>query len=149
MKKTLITIIAACALAFPILGRGEEEKPIDYKKLKSPVKYTNASISKGRVMYRRLCVECHGPDGKAQIDIVADATDLTNPKLWLSGTTEGEIYRSIRNGAGVSMPPYQDQIKEEEDFWHLVNYVRSLWPEDVRPKLVEEKKDKDEPDETP
>ena len=111
----------------------------DAKKLKSPVPYTKSSIARGRVLYTHDCTGCHGNDGKAQVDVIADATDLTDPKLWKSGTTEGEILRSIRDGAGMSMPPFKSQIREEKDLWHLVNFIYSLWPESQRPKLQEGK----------
>jgi mono/diheme cytochrome c family protein len=35
------------------------------------------------------------------------------------------------------MPPYKGKL-EDEQIWHIVNFVRSLWPEAKRPKLVEE-----------
>ena len=113
----------------------------DAKKLKSPVPYTKKSIAQGRNVFARNCTGCHGADGKATVDVVADATDLTSPKLWKNGTTEGEIFRSIREGQGASMPTFKNQLKEE-DIWHLVNYIRSLWPESVRPPLQEEDKSK-------
>ncbi|MFN7928317.1 MAG: c-type cytochrome [Blastocatellia bacterium] len=111
----------------------------DAQKLKSPLPFTKASITRGRILFLNDCTGCHGNDGKAQVDVIADATDLTEPKLWRSGTSEGEIFRSIRDGAGISMPPYKNQIQKTEDLWHLVNFIRSLWPEAHRPKLQEEK----------
>jgi mono/diheme cytochrome c family protein len=114
------------------------ETKIDYKTLTSPVANTEISIKRGRSIYMRYCTACHGADGKAQIDVVADATNLTDPKRYLSGSTEGEIFRSIKEGAGVSMPPFAKQIKREDDMWHMVNFIRSLWPADVRPELEEE-----------
>jgi mono/diheme cytochrome c family protein len=104
------------------------------RKLKSPVPFSKASIARGKTLYTRNCTECHGADGKSQIDVIADATDLTNPKAWKSGTSEGEIFRSIRDGAGEAMPPFAGKVSKEEDLWHMVNYVRSLWPESARPK---------------
>jgi len=140
-----VSFSVVMALFFlPAKGFGQEdadEAPaaeIDYKKLKSPVAYTKKSIARGKLLYVRLCTECHGPDGKALLDVVADATDLTTPEYWLSGSTEGEVFRSIRNGAGDTMPPFSFHIKKEEEFWHLVNFVRSLWPESRRPKLQKE-----------
>ena len=118
-------------------------KTADFKTLKSPVAYTKKSIGRGKVLYVRMCTECHGPDGKAEMDVIADATDLTAPKLWYSGTTEGEVFRSIRNGAGETMPPFSFHIKRDEDIWHLVNYTRSLWPESKRPQLQEETEKKE------
>lgn len=117
---------------------GSESLSLEHaKKLKSPVPFTKESIARGRTLFARNCTECHGPDGKALIDLIANATDLTAPELWKNGTSEGEIFRSIREGAGLSMPPYKFQIRKEEDMWHLVNFVRSLWPESMRPKLKE------------
>ncbi|MEW6210846.1 MAG: c-type cytochrome [Acidobacteriota bacterium] len=107
------------------------------RQLKNPVPFTRASIARGRTLFLHDCASCHGTDGKSQIDVIADATDLTEPKVWKSGASEGEIFRSIRDGAGVSMPPFKNQIRKEEDIWHLVNFIRSLWPEPLRPKLQE------------
>jgi mono/diheme cytochrome c family protein len=107
------------------------------KKLKSPVAFSKDSIARGRTLFIRDCKECHGADGKSQVDVVANATDLTEPKLWTSGTSEGEVFRSIRDGAGDAMPPFKAKIENEKDIWHLVNFIRSLWPEPARPKLQE------------
>ncbi|MBI1764263.1 MAG: cytochrome c [Acidobacteria bacterium] len=109
------------------------------KLLKSPVPFTKSSIGRGRTLFANECTACHGPDGQAQVDVVADATNLTDPALWKSGVAEGEIFRSIRDGAGLTMPPYKTLIRKEEDMWHLVNFIRSLWPEPQRPKLQAEK----------
>lgn len=115
------------------------------KKLKSPIAYTKKSISQGRTLYARSCASCHGADGKAQVDVVADATDLTSPSLYKSGTSEGEIFRSIRDGAGETMPPFKTQITPETELWHLVNFTRSLWPESQRPALQEDKPAEESP----
>lgn len=118
----------------------DEEKEINYKELENPIPFTKASIGRGRVIFKRMCTECHGPDGKGQMDVIADASDLTSPKRYYNGSTVGEVYRSIRNGAGANMPAFLDQLKKEEDLWHLTNFVISLWPEDKQPELVEPEK---------
>jgi len=107
------------------------------KKLKSPVPFSTASITRGRNFFLRDCKECHGADGKSQVDVVANATDLTEPKYWTSGTSEGEVFRSIRDGAGDAMPPFDEKFENEKDIWDMVNFIRSLWPEPARPKLQE------------
>jgi mono/diheme cytochrome c family protein len=106
-------------------------------RLKSPVPYTKDSINKGRTLFIRDCAACHGADGKSEVDVVANATNLTEPELWRSGTSEGEIFRSIRDGAGDAMPPFKAQYQKDEEIWRLVNFIRSLWPEQQRPKLQE------------
>jgi mono/diheme cytochrome c family protein len=109
------------------------------RKLKSPVPFSKASIARGKILYASECTECHGADGKSLVDVIADATDLTKPELWKSGTSEGEVFRSIRDGAGDAMPPFADKVSKEEDLWHMVNFVRSLWPDSARPKFEESK----------
>jgi mono/diheme cytochrome c family protein len=136
-----------CAIAVLLAAGGvlSQSKPdgrlsdAEAKKLKSPVPYTKKSIAQGKTLFARACASCHGPDGKAQVDVVADATDLTAPQLYKSGASEGEIFRSIRDGAGETMPPFKTQISPESELWHLVNFTRSLWPESERPPLQEEK----------
>jgi mono/diheme cytochrome c family protein len=116
-------------------GSGAPLTREEARKLKSPVPFSKASIARGKILYARACTECHGADGKSQVDVIANATDLTNPKAWKSGTSAGEIFRSIRDGAGEAMPPFADKMTKEEDLWHLVNYTRNLWPDSARPKL--------------
>ena len=101
------------------------------------ISYSEASIAHGKVLYQRHCAECHGLNGKALIDVIADATDLTSPQLWYSGTERAEVFSSIKHGAGVSMPPYADEFTDAE-IWDLVNFTQSLWPESKRPPLEKE-----------
>jgi mono/diheme cytochrome c family protein len=101
----------------------------DAQKLKSPIPYTKKSVDQGRVTLLSNCTGCHGADGKAEASIIAEATDLTSPKLYKNGTSEGELFRSIRDGAGDQMPPFKYQMTKDEEMWRLVNFVRSLWPE--------------------
>jgi mono/diheme cytochrome c family protein len=113
--------------------------PAEAKGLKNPIANTQKSIARGRTLYLTSgCVSCHGNDGKAMIEVVANATDLTNPSVYKNGILEGEIFRSIRDGAGVAMPPFKAQISHEEDIWQLVNFVRSLWPAGQKPAVASE-----------
>ncbi len=142
-------ICIASALAFSsllLLALPPQERipSAEAKKLKNPVPCTRKSIAQGRISFARYCTPCHGPDGKAQVDVVADATDLTSPGAFKSGVSDGEIFRSIRDGAGETMPPFKTQIDGDTDLWHLVNYIHSLWPEQMRPPLEKDKsKEKD------
>jgi mono/diheme cytochrome c family protein len=129
-------------LALPLQTETQRLSADEAKKLRSPVPYTRKSIAQGKIAFARYCTACHGPDGKAQMDVVADATDLTSPPAYKNGTSQSEIFRSIRDGAGETMPPFKTQITGETDLWHLVNYIRSLWPDSTRPAL-EEGKEKD------
>jgi len=112
----------------------------DAQKLKSPVAYSKKSIARGRVIFMQNCTSCHGENGKAEGSLVADATDLTSPQLYKSGTSEGEIFHSIRDGAGDQMPAFKGQLDSETDIWNLVNFIRSLWPEGQRPVVQDDGK---------
>jgi mono/diheme cytochrome c family protein len=123
-------------LAIGVTSAQEDRIPREQaRKLKNPVPNTKKAIADGRNLFIRYCTSCHGPDGKATVDVMGDATDLTNPKVWKSGTAEGEIFRSIRDGAGDTMPAFKDQVPKEQDIWYLVHYIQSLWPEAMRPPL--------------
>lgn len=110
----------------------------DAKALKSPTPYSKASIDKGKRLFLQNCTGCHGDDGKAELAVVAEATNLTEPKGYKDGTTEGELFRNIRDGAGSQMPPFKDTLNEQQT-WDLVNFVRSLWPDSIRPPLQDQK----------
>ncbi len=135
MRIVMLTVAAGLCV---LTAAAQDKKPLtteQAQKLKNPTPYSKKSISQGRNVYMRMCVGCHGADGKATVDVVADATDLTAPRNWKSGTTDGEIFRSIRDGQSASMPAFGPQIKGEYDLWHMVNFIRSLWPESTRPAL--------------
>lgn len=96
--------------------------------LDNPVESNDTSVQRGRELYGSTgCVDCHGSDGRALIEVSGDATDLTTPSEYESGTSDGEIFRSIRDGAGVAMPPHKGQIRDSEEIWHIVNYIKTLW----------------------
>ena len=121
---------ASCVAASQQVAADAPPLSVDAAKaLKSPVPSTSDSIARGKRLYQTHgCANCHGADGKALIEVVANATDLTDPSVWKNGTSEGLIFRSIRDGAGLAMPPFKTEVTAQEDLWHLVNFVRSLWP---------------------
>jgi mono/diheme cytochrome c family protein len=138
-----LTAIALLVLGAALVVSGDAPAKLtrdDAQKLKSPVANTKKSIARGRVLFMQNCTSCHGENGKAEGSLVADATDLTSPQLYKSGTSEGEIFHSIRDGAGDQMPAFKSQIDSETDIWNLVNFIRSLWPESARPTVQDDAK---------
>lgn len=137
-NRVLLTaaLAAAALVSAPLTASGAEPgqlklsspalKPEEAKALQNPFSKDASSADKGKRLYQQFCVQCHGEDGKAQFQVVAAAADLTVPAEFKQGSSDGEIFRSIRDGAGLSMPPFKGQIKTDDDLWHLVNYVRSL-----------------------
>lgn len=92
----------------------------------NPVPADDESVARGAQLFQQYCTECHGRDGRAQMDVISDATDLTDPEAYYSGSSEQEIFNSIANGAGVAMPAWRAQLGSDESIWDLVNFIRSL-----------------------
>ena len=99
----------------------------------NPVPYTKASITRGKAWFAQNCPLCHGDDGKAQGSAIAVAADLTAPSLWKYGASDAQIFSTIRNGAGDNMPAFGGDLKDQQ-IWELVNFIRSIGPEDKKPK---------------
>jgi len=131
----LLALVAALLMAADL-------SQAEARKLANPVLFTKMSIDQGHVTFKQNCTGCHGENGKAEKAIIAAATDLTSPKLYKNGTTDGEIYRTIRDGAGDQMPPFKYQGLTDTEIWQLVAYIHSLWPEGSRPQLMPDEKKK-------
>jgi mono/diheme cytochrome c family protein len=127
-------IVAALVASVSVVLIAADLSQADAKKLQNPVPFTRRSIDLGYATFQQNCTGCHGKDGKADMAIVP-ATDLTAPKLYKSGISDGEIFRSIRDGAGDQMPPFKYQGLSETEIWQLVSFIHSLWPESARPPL--------------
>jgi hypothetical protein len=67
---------------------------------------------------------------EAQERRVGGATDLTDPRSFIYGTTEAELFRHIAYGTGPMMRGFLADLGSEDAVWDLVNYIRSLWDED-------------------
>ena len=107
---------------------------------KGPLPYTSKSIARGKQFYLLHCVECHDQDGRGLNRRDFNGTppaDLTDPADWTHGTSPEAIFSSIHDGTRDDMPAFKDKLQDEQ-IWHVVNFVRSLWPESRRPKLENE-----------
>lgn len=113
------------------------EKP-DPASLKNPIAYTRLSIARGKGFYlRATCVECHDLDGRSlKGSDLAKASNLTDPRTWKFGKTDGHLFTAIKSGTSEQMPGFATKLQDDQ-IWHLVNYLRSIGPEDARLKLVE------------
>jgi mono/diheme cytochrome c family protein len=109
------------------------ELPADADKTKNPVEATAESIEKGKALYldkdKGNCIFCHGETGAGNEANLArlrrKPADLTN-KERMSSRTDGELFWKITKGIRGIMPAGERRMKEEEERWHVVNYVRTL-----------------------
>jgi cytochrome c len=125
----LASVIVLMA-SLPVAAQGAKPLTrVEAAKLKNPVAATPASIAAGKALYAKYCRFCHGASGNgvsatAPKDVKpADLTDAT----WDRGSTDGEIFLVIQEGAGplFQMKGLKGKISDQ-DTWHIVNFTRTL-----------------------
>ena len=106
-----------------------KEVPAEAKKMKAAVPSTPAAIEAGKQLYAKYCRFCHGNTGAGDSTMAPKNMKPSNltDSTWTRGSSEGEIFWVIQNGAP---PEYQMKgLKgkiSDTDTWNLVHYVRSL-----------------------
>ena len=94
---------------------------------KNPIKFTEASVDRGKKVYKTQCALCHGEKGEGKGDLATEMTltlpDFTKPDA-LAKRTDGELFAII--GMGKDPMPTQKGRMTEPQLWNLVNYLRAL-----------------------
>jgi len=112
----------------------EEWKAPDAERTRAnPVAAAPAALQKGRALYQKHCVPCHGDkgkgDGPAAPFNAEKPPDLTDPERQ-QALTDGEMLWKITTGRKVEdeilMPAMAGKIPAEEERWKLVAFVRTL-----------------------
>jgi mono/diheme cytochrome c family protein len=122
------TFALVALLAFPLSAQNPGGSP-EGKKLKNPVASSPESIKAGQALFQKNCRFCHNADAKGNGPMAPEGThpsNLTDDK-WDRGSTDGEIFMVIRDGAGpkFEMKGFKSKMSET-DIWNVVNYLRSL-----------------------
>lgn len=125
-----LVLALVCALAAVAFAQNPGGSP-EGKKLKNPVAPTTESINAGKALFQKNCRFCHGADAKGNGPMAPEGThppDLTDDK-WDHGSTDGEIFFVIANGAGPKFDMKGNKSKmTDTDMWNIVNYLRSIGP---------------------
>jgi high-affinity iron transporter len=84
--------------------------------------------AKGKVVYEKLCVTCHGAQGKgdgpAGLMMTPRPADFTNPKI--KGKPDSELLKSIQDGRPpTTMPGFKEQLSAQQ-ISDVLAYIRSL-----------------------
>ena len=91
-----------------------------------PEKERAGAVRRGKELYGRFCVPCHGAAGGGD-GLVALRGFPPPPSLAVAHAidlTDGQIFHILSHGQG-NMPSYASQI-DREDRWRVVLYVRSM-----------------------
>lgn len=117
----------------PDVSQNTWELPDDADKTNNPVASTPESIAKGKELYfektKGNCVFCHGDTGagnEANLPrLRRKPADLSNTER-MTAMTDGELFWKISKGIDGIMPAGEKKMKEPEERWHVVNYIRTL-----------------------
>ena len=133
MKKTLNSILIFGAIAAFTLTlvaftapQDEWEVPAKYKNMEN--KYAGEDEDGiGEDLYKQHCRSCHGKegygDGSKAKELESEMRDLTSEEV--QAQTDGELfYKSILGRD--EMPNFEKKIRDDEDQWMVINYLRSL-----------------------
>ena len=112
------------------------------KGLINPIPLSDASMQRGKTLFRVYCAACHGLTGRAdapitpKIGAISLVDDYVQKQL-----TEGWIFGTITFGSAI-MPAYGKPSAREdgrgandlsvEERWHVVNYVRNKLVKDAQ-----------------
>jgi len=125
-----LTIIAVACLTLRLAAQSGGASS-EAKSLKNPVPSTPASIAAGKSTFQKYCRFCHGEDAKGNGPMApagSHPADLTDDK-WDHGSTDGEIFAVIRDGAGSQsvMKGFNSKLTTQQ-IWQVVTYLRSIGP---------------------
>jgi putative copper resistance protein D len=125
--------VGAGALGLLALGAGLTLPPIavdayptTYRR--PTVTYQAASIVEGAALYQTHCAGCHGRtgagDGPARPALPRPPADLRAPHT--AQHTAGDIFWWITAGIPAARMPAFGGVLNEDQRWHLINFVRAL-----------------------
>jgi mono/diheme cytochrome c family protein len=96
----------------------------------NPIPSSDTSIKAGRVVYSRICRDCHGLTGKGdgvKAPPGAHPANLVDAE-WKYGGSDAEIFKTIKGGVKPYdvMEPWGKKISDT-DIWNTINYLHDLY----------------------
>jgi copper transport protein len=98
---------------------------------RNPMAADSKSLEAGRALFSENCAICHGARGRpSPLDLAPTlamyAVNLDLTADHMAQHTDGDLFWWLARGIpGTPMPAYGEGLNDEER-WHLVNYIRSL-----------------------
>ena len=127
---SILTISAIAAFTLTLVAftapQDDWEVPAKYKNMEN--KYAGEDEDGiGEDLYKQHCRSCHGKegygDGSKAKELETEMRDLTSEEV--QAQTEGELYFKSILGRD-EMPNFEKKIRDEEDQWMVINYLRSI-----------------------
>ena len=110
---------------------GPAAVPAEAKKMKAAFASSPAAIEAGKGLFTKYCRFCHGNTGAGDSTMAPKAmkpSNLTDAE-WTRGSSEGEIFWVIQNGAPPEVPDEgpQGQAHRRRDLEHRPLRPQSRW----------------------
>jgi len=96
--------------------------------LRSPIAFNQENVDKGKVIYEKFCLHCHGATGQGDGAVVANGKYPQPPAYngsQLVNLPEGKVFHSLVYGKNVAMGSHAGQLTKEER-WMVTQYVKYL-----------------------
>ena len=134
MTSKILVFVGLIAFSFTMLSFVNESTlgdpwpvPAKYETMANPVKATSGSISVGKMLYSKHCKSCHGKtglgDGPKAAQLDTPSGDFSDEAF--KAQSDGALFYKTKTGRD-DMPSYEKKIRDEEDLWNVVNYMRTL-----------------------
>ncbi len=94
--------------------------------VKSPIPMTAETVEKGKVLYTKFCLHCHGDKGMGDGKVVS-VGNHPPPQAYngpLKELPEGKMFHTLTHGKGM-MGSHASQMTKEER-WLVIQYVKYL-----------------------
>lgn len=124
----LLTITAASVPELPAqVDDATWNVPPRAARQQNPVPRDEGALARGRQLYEKECLACHGPrgrgDGPKAADLTVDPGNLAGRRV--QKQPDGTLFWKITEGL-QPMPSFRELA--ERDRWMLVHYLRTLAP---------------------
>lgn len=134
MKKQLLIISTLIIGSFTLLSLTSNkllqdpwEAPAKYQKMENPQLNNKDADKIGRILYTKHCKSCHGKKGNGD-GTKAESVDTKVPDFnsdAFKNETDGSLYYKTFIGRD-DMPSFEKKVKDEEERWLIVNYIKTL-----------------------
>ena len=97
------------------------------RKLVNPFEYDEENLTRGKLLFERFCLQCHGELGNGQGLLYTSKlypfppASLVNEKV--TGLPDGQIFHTITYGYGVMAE--HGSIIPPNDRWKIILYIRN------------------------
>lgn len=127
---SILTLGAIAAFTLTLVAftapQDDWEVPAKYKNMEN--KYAGEDEDGiGEDLYKKHCRSCHGKegygDGTKAKELDTELDDLTSEEV--QAQSDGALFYKAIIGRD-EMPNFEKKIRDEEDRWMVINYLRSL-----------------------